>query len=310
MNYIMIYSVLMRLKATSLGSFDRFTTYTKEKEIDGEQYKLSLCTMLGQQDYNSLRPLGYPKTTCFLLCYSINKRETCKSIKEKWVPEIKRYMPDTPFILVDDYRLKLVSVKKGRKLALEIRAESYLECSAKNLRSFDEIVVEAVRIGNTGRKEDVKQKRKFENYTKEKDIDGESYSLSLSTMGGQEDYDSLRPLSYPNTTCFLLCFSINKRESFTNIESKWVVEIKEYMPGTPFILVGTKNDLREVDDPTLKLISVKEGKKLARKIGAERYLECSAKNITTFDDIVVEAVRAGLKKRKEDTKQDQNCVLG
>ncbi|KAI4460273.1 rho family gtpase [Holotrichia oblita] len=150
----------------------------------------------------------------------------------------------------------------------------------------------------------------FENYTKEKDIDGESYSLSLSTMGGQEDYDSLRPLSYPNTTCFLLCFSINKRESFTNIESKWVVEIKEYMPGTPFILVGTKNDLREVDDATLKLISVKEGKKLAREIGAERYLECSAKNITTFDDVVVEAVRAGLKKRKEDIKQDHNCVLG
>ncbi|KAI4460274.1 rho family gtpase [Holotrichia oblita] len=82
------------------GIWDPFTTYTKEKEIDGEQYKLSLCTMLGQQDYNSLRPLGYPKTTCFLLCYSINKRETCKSIKEKWVPEIKRYMPDTPFILV------------------------------------------------------------------------------------------------------------------------------------------------------------------------------------------------------------------
>ncbi|KAI4460293.1 rho family gtpase [Holotrichia oblita] len=150
----------------------------------------------------------------------------------------------------------------------------------------------------------------LDNYTESKDIDGESYSLSLWNLRGQGDYDTLRPLSYPNTTCFLLCFSINKRESFTNIKSKWVVEIKEYMPGTPFILVGTKNDLREVDDPTLKLISVKEGKKLARKIGAERYLECSAKNITTFDDIVVEAVRAGLIKRKEDTKQDQNCVLG
>lgn len=50
---------------------------------------------------------------------------------------------------------------------------------------------------------------RFDNYTKEKDIDGEPYSLSLFTVGGQEDYDTLRPLSYPNV-CILFYILLHK----------------------------------------------------------------------------------------------------
>ncbi|KAK9738888.1 Ras family [Popillia japonica] len=82
------------------------------------------------------------------------------------------------------------------------------------------------------------------------------------------------------------------------------------MPDTPFILVGTKSDLREIKDPTQNLVGYKEAKKLARKIGAASYFECSAKNITTFDDVVVQAVRAGMKEKKKLTEHDQNCVIG
>ncbi|KAK9692628.1 Ras family [Popillia japonica] len=149
----------------------------------------------------------------------------------------------------------------------------------------------------------------FENYAEEKEIDGEPYSLSLWDTAGQEDYERLRPLSYPNTTCFLLCYSINTRDSYDNIKTKWAPEVRHHMPHTPFILVGTKNDLREVDDPNLQLVSLKEGKKLARQIRAECYLECSAQRLTGLDEIIAEAVRASMKKRKKNTKQNPNCVL-
>lgn len=39
--------------------------------------------------------------------------------------------------------------------------------------------------------------------------------LSL-ILAGQEDYDRLRPLSYPQTDVFLLCYDITSRASFHN----------------------------------------------------------------------------------------------
>ena len=37
---------------------------------------------------------------------------------------------------------------------------------------------------------------------------------------GQEDYDRLRPLSYPQTDVFLVCFSVVSPSSFENIKEK------------------------------------------------------------------------------------------
>lgn len=37
---------------------------------------------------------------------------------------------------------------------------------------------------------------------------------------GQEDYDRLRPLSYPQTDVFLVCFSVISPASFENVREK------------------------------------------------------------------------------------------
>ena len=44
-------------------------------------------------------------------------------------------------------------------------------------------------------------------------------ALSLAPPG-QEDYDRLRPLSYPQTDVFLVCFSVITPASFENVKEK------------------------------------------------------------------------------------------
>ena len=55
--------------------------------------------------------------------------------------------------------------------------------------------------------------------------------------------DRLRPLSYPGTDVFLVCYSVASRTSFENISSKWLPEIRHHCPDTPFIIAGLKSDL-------------------------------------------------------------------
>ena len=84
----------------------------------------------------------------------------------------------------------------------------------------------------------------FDNYDHHVVIDGEQYIVGLWDTGGGEDYARLRPLSYPQTDVFLVCFSLVDLDSFQKISGEFVPEIKHHCPGTPFLLVGTKADLR------------------------------------------------------------------
>ncbi|KAL9642884.1 hypothetical protein ABK040_010580 [Willaertia magna] len=124
----------------------------------------------------------------------------------------------------------------------------------------------------------------FDNYNanvKYKDI---NVSLGLWDTAGQEDYDRLRPLSYPDTNCFLACYSIVNPSSLENIKSKWVPEVRHHCPETPIVLVGTKKDLR--DDPEFikqlqereqRPVSTKEGEQMMGEVGASDFGECSAR---------------------------------
>jgi small GTP-binding protein len=80
----------------------------------------------------------------------------------------------------------------------------------------------------------------FDNYTSNIVVDNVKVSLGLWDTAGQEDYDRLRPLSYPQTDVFVLCFSVISPTSYTNITNKWMPEIRHHCPDTPVILCGNR----------------------------------------------------------------------
>lgn len=66
----------------------------------------------------------------------------------------------------------------------------------------------------------------FDNYSANVMVDNRPINLGLWDTAGQEDYDKLRPLSYPQTDVFLICFAINNPVSFRNIRGRWIDEIR------------------------------------------------------------------------------------
>ena len=67
----------------------------------------------------------------------------------------------------------------------------------------------------------------FDNYsTQVVTDDGRPVTLGLWDTAGQEDYDRLRPLSYPQTDVFLICFAVVSPSSFDNINQRWLPEVE------------------------------------------------------------------------------------
>ncbi|KAL3320449.1 hypothetical protein Ciccas_000862 [Cichlidogyrus casuarinus] len=145
----------------------------------------------------------------------------------------------------------------------------------------------------------------FENYISDLEVDNKNVELALWDTAGQEDYDRLRPLSYPDTDVILIAFSIENPDTLANVEEKWVPEVKHFCPNTPILLVGNKKDLRndaqvvnELRKYGMEPISTQRGKEVANRIGACEYLECSAKTREGIIDVFQRAAQACLKVHK------------
>uniref|UniRef100_A0A8D0AMW1 Rho-related GTP-binding protein RhoA-D-like n=1 Tax=Sander lucioperca TaxID=283035 RepID=A0A8D0AMW1_SANLU len=106
----------------------------------------------------------------------------------------------------------------------------------------------------------------FENYIADIEVDGKQVELALWDTAGQEDYDRLRPLSYPDTDVILMCFSIDSPDSLENIPEKWTPEVKHFCPNVPIILVGNKKDLRNDEHTRRELAKMKQQNDVAGRV--------------------------------------------
>ncbi|XP_076072316.1 ras-related C3 botulinum toxin substrate 2-like isoform X4 [Mytilus galloprovincialis] len=157
----------------------------------------------------------------------------------------------------------------------------------------------------------------FDNYNANVMVDGNCIELGLWDTAGQEDYDRLRPLSYPLTDIFLLCFTVEGATSYHNIELKWFPEIRHHCHDAPLLLVGTKIDLRNTYERMKHksqkheqtFITYEQGQALAEKIRAEKYVECSAMTQEGLKEVFDDAIRIVLHHKKIRQEGHGKCGL-
>ncbi|KAI5095635.1 Rho family GTPase 1 like, partial [Silurus meridionalis] len=102
-------------------------------------------------------------------------------------------------------------------------------------------------------------------------------------VSGSPYYDNVRPLCYSDSDAVLLCFDVSRPDTVESGLKKWKTEIMDFCPNTRILLVGCKTDLRtdvctlmELSNQKQTPITQEQGSAMAKQLGAEAYLECSA----------------------------------
>jgi len=140
----------------------------------------------------------------------------------------------------------------------------------------------------------------FDNWTISLGLEPKVRLLSLWDTAGPEDYDRLRPLSYPQTNVFIIAFSLISTTAYQNVKDKWYPEVTHHCPQAPLILVGTKKDLR--DDPSMVStlqqkgmtpVTREQGEQMAREIGAVCYIEVSSLTSENIKELFTAVIAAG-----------------
>ncbi|KAK5065084.1 hypothetical protein LTR84_000920 [Exophiala bonariae] len=147
----------------------------------------------------------------------------------------------------------------------------------------------------------------FENYitqTTHKQT-GKTVELALWDTAGQEEYDRLRPLSYPETDLLFVCFAIDCPNSLENVMDKWYPEVLHFCPTTPLILVGLKSDLRNkrtcielLRTQGLTPVTPEQGQTVAKQMGAS-YIECSAKESKGIQEVFDQAINTAIQAEED-----------
>eukprot|EP00128_Syssomonas_multiformis_P005487 Colp12_sorted_trinity150504_noHs@16835 len=144
----------------------------------------------------------------------------------------------------------------------------------------------------------------FDSYSVGFLLNGVEKTLIICDTPGQEDFDTFRNQvvqitcgpSDTHTVVFLVVFSLVQPASLHNVEHRWVPYLRRTHAHAPFLLVGTMADRRQ--DPALStalkpyLIATETGRRLAKKLGAVGYVECSAAQNWNVKDVFDAAITA------------------
>lgn len=140
-----------------------FDNFAATISVDGKPYHLSMFDTAGKEDFNKLRVLSYINCDVFLVCFSVANPESFQNVQNCWVPELRHYIPHTPFILVGTQvdirkdkidrqvvRTSFISSKQGADLANKIGAVSYVECSSLSDTGIEDLKSDIIMASQIG----------------------------------------------------------------------------------------------------------------------------------------------------------------
>ena len=177
------------------------------------------------------------------------------------------------------------------------------------------------------------------------DIMGAKIELVVVEVAGRIDYASIRRCAYHKMDVVILCYSADSPDSLNAIKNKWLPELKKFAPKVPYILVGTKTDVREervcevelvknslknstdgnsnstTTDPhpqtedtlTESVVTTRQGQEAARQIGAQDFIECSAMyrdgTRDVFETAAKIALRRSPRRKKKHYRRTETCTI-
>ncbi|XP_074874027.1 rho-related GTP-binding protein RhoU-like [Carettochelys insculpta] len=141
-------------------ALDRFSAVV---QVDSVPVRLHLCDTAGQDEFDTLRRLCYPRADVVLLCFSVVAPASFQNVGDRWVPELRWHCPGVPLLLVgtqSDLRHdaqvlvrlaqsqeKPVTELAARALVQKVGAVGYVECSALTQQNLKEVFDTAILAG-------------------------------------------------------------------------------------------------------------------------------------------------------------------
>ncbi|KAL6110032.1 rhoh [Pungitius sinensis] len=133
-----------------------------EVYMDGVQISLGLWDTAGNDSFRHIRPRSYQQADVVLVCYSVANPNSLASVRHRWMAEVRENLPRVPVLVVATqtdlreagaHRGSCTTAAQGRRLAHEVRAKGYLECSSLGNRGVQQVFEYAVRTAvNQARK--------------------------------------------------------------------------------------------------------------------------------------------------------------
>lgn len=136
-----------------------FERYTAQFNTASRPVEINLWDTAGQEDYDRLRPLSYSSANVVLICYDVTSPTSFDNVAVRWNPEVRHFCKGVPVLLIGcktDLRKDRIQLRKlrdsgqepitytqGVSMARQIRAVTYLECSAKFRENIEDIFNDA-----------------------------------------------------------------------------------------------------------------------------------------------------------------------
>ncbi|XP_045792404.1 rac-like GTP-binding protein ARAC7 isoform X2 [Trifolium pratense] len=137
-----------------------FDNFSANVAVDGSIVNLGLWDTAGQEDYSRLRPLSYRGADIFVLAFSLISRASYENVLKKWMPELRRFAPNVPIVLVgtkldlredrgysaDHAGYNIITSAEGEELRKQIGAAAYIECSSKTQQNVKAVFDTAIKV--------------------------------------------------------------------------------------------------------------------------------------------------------------------